>query len=152
MKDYELVLEHRVPVALSKKGFVLGLLQLARCPQNYIEALEGCEVLEVREEGSKKVFRRKLQFPSFSFEDVVTVTEQGNFIEEVPAIGEMSASSFSIGYKERTEKAGDALFTYHEKEKLALPDNIKKLREAAWIAKDKQFIEKLEAQFGLGSN
>ncbi len=152
MKDYELVLEHRVPVTLSKKGFVLGLLQLARCPQNYIEALEGCEVLEVKEEGSKKVFRRKLQFPSFSFEDVVSVTEAGEFIEEVPAIGQMSASSFSIRYKERSSEAGDALFTYHEKEKTPLPDNIKKLREAAWIAKDKQFIEKLEAQFALSSN
>ena len=152
MKDYELVLEHRVPVKLTQKGFVLGLLQLARHPQNYIDSLEGCEILEEKEEDSKKVFRRKLQFPSFSFEDVVSVTDAGEFIEEVPAIGEMSSSSFSICYKEQSSEAGDALFAYHEKEKTALPDNIKKLRESAWIAKDKQFIEKLEAQFGLSSN
>lgn len=152
MKDYELVLEHRLTVSLSQKSFSMGLMELAKHPQHYIEALTDCEILEEKTEGGKKVFSRKLQFPSFSFEDVVSVTDTAEFIEEVPAIGEMSSSSFSIRYEVRSEKEGEAIFTYHEKEKTALPDNIKKLREAAWIAKDKQFIEKLEAQFGLGSN
>ncbi len=152
MKDYELVLEHHLPISLSKKGFVLGLFQLARHPQNYIEALEASEILEEKKEGEATVFRRKLKFPSFSFEDLVCVREDGEFVEEVPAIGEMSASSFTICYKEQSPEAGVVFFTYHEKEKTKLPSNIKNLREAAWIAKDKQFIAKLEAQFGLGSN
>ncbi len=151
MKDYELVLEHRLPCALSKEAFSLGLMEFARRPHNYIEALTDCKILKEEAKDGAKVLYRKLTFPSFSFEDVLTIKE-GELREEVPAIGEMTSSRFSIRFEAGNANQNTILFTYHEKEKTVLPENIKKLREAAWIAKDKQFIEKLEAQFGLGSN
>ena len=131
---------------------MLGLREFVLYPQHYIESLVGCEILKETEEDSKKVFHRRLEFPSFSFKDVVCVTGNGEFNEQVPAIGQMTSSSFSIRYEPITKLNGEIVFTYCEKEKTELPSNIKRLREAAWIAKDKCFVQKIEAQFGLTKN
>ncbi len=152
MSEYEFVFEHRLPTSLTKESFALALLEFVRRPQNYIEALEDCEILEETSQDEKRIFRRKLKFPTFSFEDRVVLTQNGEFIEEVPAIAELPASRFSISFEAHSQARSEVLFTYHEKEKLELPQNIKNLRQAAWVAKDKALMGKLEAQFGLSSN
>ncbi len=147
MATYALLLEHTLPIQISARGFLAGIEDFIRFPEHYIDALEHSEILEETAAGSAKTFRRKLNYGTFSFVETVTLTEKLEFIEQVPSLGEVGSSLFKIQFKSLSEAAAEVVFTYRGSSEM-LPSTIAKLREAAWIAKDKQFVEKIQKQFG----
>lgn len=153
MATYALLLEHTLPIQISAKGFLAGIEDFIRFPEHYIDALEHSEVLEETALGNAKTFRRKLDYGTFSFEETVTLTEKYEFIERVPSLGEAGSSLFKIQFKSLSDASAEVVFTYRGSSEQKLPAAIAKLREAAWIAKDKQFVEKIQKQFGnIGSS
>lgn len=145
MTGYILAHTHELDSPLTPEAFMRGIEDFSRRPHVYIDGLEQSEILEEKQVAERKFFRRRLCFGKFSFEDMVTLSDKMGFVEQIPAVGEISASLFIICFKKLSRDRIRVRFTYREDANVQLPEFVKKLRQEAWVAKDRGLLEKIEA-------
>ena len=148
MSEYVLAYEHSVRVHMPFEAFYRGLEDFARRPQAYIETMKACAVLEEKIVGTRRIFRRKVEFEKFSFEDIVTLRQEGELIEQVPAFGQMASSLYLVRVRKLSSDTICVTFTYRESDKVRLPEKLACLRHRAWTEKDQKLVEQIQSTFG----
>lgn len=131
--------------SISREGLWQGLVDFAKNPTQFIDALQSCRLAGQEQTAAGVVVTRCLNFGSFELHDQVTLIENRQIITDVEQTQAYPASRFIVTIEEPAEGALFLRFQYLEAFVTGISDNaqIQTLRRQAWSQKDRDVVDRI---------